>query len=242
LKCKGIFFDLFGTLIIMNDMEAEWSAWLSRFYTCLQPHGLSISRQKFNECCERDLRKEVPSGNKDNLSIFELRIRAVCSGVGLDMKAADIRQTAISLLEVWHEYVSLDPESRPLLEELRQHKTLGLITNFDHPPYVRSLLRELKLEDYFTTIVISGDHTFKKPDPAIFHLALKKTGLRPEEAIHIGDSEEDIIGARAAGILPVWLQRDIIGGKMPDIIRKDSSIIGVASIKSLSELIKLLEE
>jgi HAD superfamily hydrolase (TIGR01549 family) len=241
LKYKGIFFDLFGTLIIMNDIEAEWSAWLSRFYTCLQPHGLSIPRQKFNECCERDLRKDVPSGDKDNFSIFERRIRAVCSGVGLDLKAADIRQTAISLLEVWHEYVSLDPECRPLLEELRRHKILGLITNFDHPPYVRSLLRELKLEDYFSIIVISGEYTFKKPDPKIFHLALEKIGLRSEEVIHIGDSEEDITGARAAGILPVWLQRNIIGGKMQDIIRKDSPLTGVATIKRLSELIKLLE-
>jgi putative hydrolase of the HAD superfamily len=45
-----------------------------------------------------------------------------------------------------------------------------------------------------------------KPDPAIFHAALRRAGARPEETVHVGDMmTTDIAGARAAGIVPIHL-------------------------------------
>ncbi|TMD03924.1 MAG: HAD family hydrolase [Chloroflexi bacterium] len=45
-----------------------------------------------------------------------------------------------------------------------------------------------------------------KPDPKIFEFALSATGVRPEEAVHVGDSVlADVGGARAAGIRPLHL-------------------------------------
>ena len=47
-----------------------------------------------------------------------------------------------------------------------------------------------------------------KPDPAIFEFALEAAGCRAAQALHVGDSlEEDVTGARAAGIEVVWLNR-----------------------------------
>jgi FMN phosphatase YigB (HAD superfamily) len=44
-----------------------------------------------------------------------------------------------------------------------------------------------------------------KPAPAIFAAALDRLQCRPDEAVMIGDSwAADIIGARAAGIRPIW--------------------------------------
>src|SRR5438876_561774 len=41
----------------------------------------------------------------------------------------------------------------------------------------------------------------EKPDPRIFHLALDRLGVRPEEALFAGDIYAiDMVGARAAGI------------------------------------------
>ncbi|HEX6311627.1 MAG TPA: HAD-IA family hydrolase [Acidimicrobiia bacterium] len=43
-----------------------------------------------------------------------------------------------------------------------------------------------------------------KPDPRIFELALDALGLRPDQAIYVGDTPAgDVVGARAAGIRPV---------------------------------------
>ncbi len=47
-----------------------------------------------------------------------------------------------------------------------------------------------------------------KPRGELFRLALRETGLRPEEAVHAGDSlRGDVLGARAAGIPAVWVNR-----------------------------------
>jgi putative hydrolase of the HAD superfamily len=50
------------------------------------------------------------------------------------------------------------------------------------------------------TIVSSAEAGAPKPDPAIFRLALERLGVRPERAVHIGDSRADEEGARAAGM------------------------------------------
>jgi putative hydrolase of the HAD superfamily len=46
----------------------------------------------------------------------------------------------------------------------------------------------------------------EKPDPAIFLRALEVLGVRPDRAIHVGDTGwADVVGARAAGVRPVHL-------------------------------------
>jgi len=70
-----------------------------------------------------------------------------------------------------------------------------------------TLLADLGLRDHFDTVVISGDVGVSKPDPGIFHIALEETGLLAEEALHVGDSREDVEGARAAGVTPVLIRR-----------------------------------
>lgn len=52
-------------------------------------------------------------------------------------------------------------------------------------------------------VIDSGTVGISKPDPRIFLLALEKLGLDAAEAIHVGDTAPDIVGARAAGIRPV---------------------------------------
>ncbi len=40
----------------------------------------------------------------------------------------------------------------------------------------------------------------KKPDPAIYNLALEKSGLKPEECVVIEDSRNGVLAAKAAGM------------------------------------------
>jgi putative hydrolase of the HAD superfamily len=56
--------------------------------------------------------------------------------------------------------------------------------------------------------VISAEAGVRKPSEGIFRLALEKAGVRPEEAVHVGDlPEEDGEGARRAGLRPVLIDR-----------------------------------
>lgn len=57
----------------------------------------------------------------------------------------------------------------------------------------------------FEFILASSEYLFRKPNKRIFELALEKAKLSPEEVWYIGDDYEcDILGARSAGIYPVW--------------------------------------
>jgi len=240
MKYKAVLFDIFGTLVVIEDMEAELDAWLRRFYDCLKTHGLDIPRESFNEWCLHHIGQEPPPPDKEDLTIFERRIQAVFSSAGLRVNPTDIRQTSAMLLEVWNDYAVIDPDCHPLLQELSQQYRLGVISNYDHPPYIHRVLNDLDLKKYFNTIVISGDYEFKKPDPRIFHLALEELGLKPEDAVYLGDAEEDIIGARAAGIQPVLIQRETTA-KPPDILKREYTRNDVVTINSLPELINSLD-
>ena len=84
---------------------------------------------------------------------------------------------------------------------------LGLVSN-GATDTQRKRLRGLGIERNFDAIALSGEHAVRKPDPAIFRVALERLEIRPEDAWHVGDSlQTDVAGARAAGMTAVWLNR-----------------------------------
>lgn len=63
---------------------------------------------------------------------------------------------------------------------------------------------DLKPAQVFT----SEDAKSYKPRKELFELALRGTGSRPKEVLHIGDSlTSDVQGAASSGIRAVWLNR-----------------------------------
>lgn len=101
---------------------------------------------------------------------------------------------------------------RPTLEALRMRGLrLGLISNWDDR--LRPLLRALDLADHFETILVSCEFGTGKPAPAIFQEAVRRLGMPAGAILHVGDSREaDVLGARAAGLSAVQIQR----GLQPD--------------------------
>lgn len=58
-------------------------------------------------------------------------------------------------------------------------------------------------------VITSEQAKYSKPRKEIFLYALGKTGLKPEEVIHIGDSlEGDVRCPGQAGISAIWLNRE----------------------------------
>lgn len=96
--------------------------------------------------------------------------------------------------------VRLVPGTMELLDYLKPKYHLHLITNgFEEVQHTK--LSGSGLEPYFETLTVSEEVGVKKPNPEIFHYALKKAGATPEESLMIGDEMAvDIDGARAAGM------------------------------------------
>ena len=66
----------------------------------------------------------------------------------------------------------------------------------------------------FEFVLASSEYGVRKPDPLLFQIALRKAGLPPERVWYCGDHFRfDVCGAHAAGIFPVWLNRE---GREPE--------------------------
>ncbi|MBX3518979.1 MAG: phosphoglycolate phosphatase [Xanthobacteraceae bacterium] len=76
---------------------------------------------------------------------------------------------------------------------------LAVCTN-KHAKYAEKLLRALNLADHFTFIAGGDTFAFKKPDPRHLTGAIEGAGGALERAVLIGDSETDVITAKAAEI------------------------------------------
>jgi putative hydrolase of the HAD superfamily len=96
----------------------------------------------------------------------------------------------------------------PALEFLKSRGLkLGIISNWDER--LRPMLRQLNLDSFFQTIVVSCEVGQCKPSAAIFRQAAQKLDLQPSEVLHIGDSPAlDVAGASAAALQSLLLSRD----------------------------------
>lgn len=75
---------------------------------------------------------------------------------------------------------------------------LACVTN-KASQFTEPLLRALDVRDFFV-LVVSGDTLAeKKPHPAPLLFAAEQLGIRPAEALMVGDSISDVRAARAAG-------------------------------------------
>ncbi|XP_058202409.1 uncharacterized protein LOC131316906 [Rhododendron vialii] len=103
--------------------------------------------------------------------------------------------------KAWH---LCDPDAEKVFKALR---TLGVklavVSNFD--TRLRPLLRALNCDHWFDAVAVSAEVAAEKPNPTIFLKACELLGVKPEDAVHVGDDRRnDIWGARGAGC-DAWL-------------------------------------
>jgi len=96
---------------------------------------------------------------------------------------------------------------RPALERLRRTYRLALLTN-GASDLQREKIAGAGIAAYFEEILVAGDVGIAKPHPRIFEILLARLGVKPGEAVMLGDSQsKDIQGAQAVGMKAVWVNR-----------------------------------
>lgn len=125
--------------------------------------------------------------------------------------------------EVWQKiwvYAPLFEDVKPFFE--RVEKPIYIISNDD----LKYLDESMRIKELNPAGIISAE-TVKacKPHRSIFEKAMEVAGVRPEEAVHIGDSiTSDVEPAKNLGITPIYLAR------------KEKVVLdGVRVIRSLDE-------
>jgi putative hydrolase of the HAD superfamily len=72
----------------------------------------------------------------------------------------------------------------------------------------RAKIEALGLTGRVGPVLTAGDLGMAKPRPEVFHAACARLGVAPEDTLHVGDDHPvDVVGARAAGMLAVHLDR-----------------------------------
>jgi pyrophosphatase PpaX len=103
----------------------------------------------------------------------------------------------------FEEMIKLFPGVYEMLDTLQSESyKLGLVTNRMRRT-AEIGLRQFDLLKYFDGVVTVGEAPKDKPAPEHIWFALDKLGSRPDRAILVGDSQNDIIGGHNAGLLSV---------------------------------------
>ncbi|MEC7378363.1 MAG: haloacid dehalogenase type II [Pseudomonadota bacterium] len=128
-------------------------------------------------------------------------------------------------------YLSLPAfdDALPALKSLKGDYPLFAFSNGSYPA-LEKVLGHNQLLDQFDGLVSVDDIKSFKPDPAVYTHARRATGAWDQPLCLVSSNAWDVIGARAAGLLAVWVKRD------PDKVFEDWGIQPSAVINSLSEL------
>ena len=219
---KAVFFDVGGTLI------HPWPSVGKIYAEVAKRHGITITPEQAERAFREswiELKHDSTVAGPDERRCSSSSMAASQAQCGLTVsrkdwwrelvfRALDHRNEAcfeelfavFSRAQAWRLY----PDALDALRHARASKLhVGVISNWDER--LRPLLDELDVAKLLDSITVSCEVGAEKPRPEIFRAALEAAGVRPNEALHVGDSsEEDVRGAEAVGMKGVLLER---GGK-----------------------------
>jgi phosphoglycolate phosphatase len=131
-------------------------------------------------------------------------IRRGFAATGAPVAEEDIEELFAAFLAYYAENIAIDsrpfPGSTQVLELCRDSgMRLGICTNKPEA-LSRALIENLGLARYFGAIVGMDTIKVAKPDPRIYGETLRRLEVNGGRTVMIGDSETDVLTARAAGV------------------------------------------
>lgn len=197
---KGLLFDYGGTL------DGAASHWLDRFVAFYREAGLDLSFDDVRHAFYRADDEAYADSRVAGMSLRQLMELHVA--VQLDDLAIDRPDLQERLVDRFVEESRLALQgSRKVLAELSAHYRLGVVSNFYGN--VGRILRDAGFDSLLSVVIDSNVVGLRKPDPAIYALAVDELGIAAARTMHVGDSyERDVCAARAAGLRTAWLVGD----------------------------------
>ncbi len=109
------------------------------------------------------------------------------------------------------------------LAALHPHFTMAVITNKPFA-FIEPIVKRLGIAAYFSLLLGADSLKEKKPSPLPLLYAMEYFGVRREQTLMVGDSQNDILAARQAGIESVLATYGYTQGKEPKKIGADIMI------------------
>lgn len=176
---KLVLFDLDGTLLKSTEIIME---------------AFVITFKKYFKDITLDERTLTSFLGHTLFETFGLYIKEDQS---MDELVSFYRQTSEALMKDVQAY----PNATALMESLKSKGVqIGVVTSkMNH--VAREHLMLIGLNDYVTHLVGYEDVKNHKPDKEPIEKGLSLYGITPDEAVYVGDHENDMVAAKAAGVM-----------------------------------------
>ncbi|MBN1161387.1 MAG: HAD family hydrolase [Dehalococcoidales bacterium] len=230
---KAVFFDLYQTLVRYQPSQEELEA------EALKSFGFDVSPEKLrhpvltaNEYIYQQIAKR-PLSQRSREEVMALYIeyqRIVLKEAGLEAEEKVVMGLLGMMQQAKMDLVLFDDVPGALDDLKKRGLKLGLISNIERD--MTATLEKLGLASRLDSVVTSQDAGFTKPQPEIFNYALDKAGVKPDEAVYIGDQYQvDVIGAERAGMKGILLDRD-------GYYKEDLDCLKIKRLSDLADLLK----
>ena len=132
------------------------------------------------------------------------------------------------------------PETLQVLDWAKSRYRTAMISNFAYAPALHESLDHFGIRSAFETVVVSAEVGWCKPHRIIFDHAFEKMGIRPAEALFVGDQLYiDVYGALNCGMHVAWLETKQQDWAPPDV--PISTLKPTYTVRIISEIINLLD-
>jgi len=203
MKMRAVFFDFVGTLI---TKEGENETHLNIIREVLRRASAELNPEEVWKAYEEESsRLFAELAGKEARKIRDvdteaLKLVAKRYGFSVPKEFWEIS------LEMHARHGKLFPDAVDTIKALKELGLhVGIITDSDND-YIESHLKALGIYGLFDSITTSEEAGYFKPHPRPFLIALQKAGVKPEEALYVGDNPaKDCVGARNVGMMSVLL-------------------------------------
>ncbi len=180
MKIKAVLFDMDGVLVDSLD------TWYHLFCTTLEHFGKSvITKEEF-------IRQAWSQGYE---KVSERYFK--------DQRIEDVAGYYFSHFLDHKKYLAPMNGACGVLEKLSQKKIRLAVISNTYSRLVNEVLQYVDIHGYFDVIIGGDDVESGKPAPDMVFLACRRLDIKPDEAVVVGDTEYDMMAARAAGAMAV---------------------------------------
>lgn len=233
-----VLFDLGSTLLYFNGPRAEAVARSRQALAdSLERAGFHLDREPFLEAFNAS--DAVYSRKRENdtieyTSLYILKEQFKKFGY-TDGDDSVLQRALDEMYAVTQESWQPEEDALPVIKELaeRGHR-LGIVSNAADDNDVQALVDKLSARQYFDVVISSAAAGVRKPNPKIFHMALKHWQASPSQAVMVGDRlDADILGAHNSMMPGIWITRrtdPVLSQASTEDIQPDQTISTLAEL------------
>ncbi len=196
---KAILFDFGGTI------DTNGVHWSEMFWDHYQRRHIRVAKADFERAfvnSEQTIAAQEDVATLDFRTLLRRQFLLQFAALGLPVAGGSAESMGD---ECYDEVAAIVARARTLMQAFSGAYRLGVVSNFYGNLAV--VCREFSLDGLLGVMVDSAVEGVRKPDPAIFSIALGRLGVAGAETFVVGDSyERDIVPAKLLGCTTVWLK------------------------------------